>query len=207
MTECQICVFSWIIILRPKKRLMVMMMTDSDNRGRDGIEMRPTDQNLKLNSLKTRNSNKIKFRLHEIQLDVSSPAKILANLVPGVVSSKREQERCRLSSLFLLSQSETAWWPLLFALFHIDLLLWAQYGNHKTFWRILILWTTLTKMRWLWDKVQAVEILLLRSALCSQGRSCHRRRCPPLPKYYKRFNKILLPSIIKDLTKSSSKVL
>ena len=65
-----------------------MMMTDSDNRGRDGIEMRPTDQNLKLNSLKTRNSNKIKFRLHEIQLDVSSPAKILANLVPGVVLSK-----------------------------------------------------------------------------------------------------------------------
>ena len=87
---------------------MAMMMTDSDNRGRDGIEMRPTDQNLKLNSLKTRNSNKIKFRLHEIQLDVSSPAKILANLVPGVVSSKREQEQCRLSSLFLLSQSETA---------------------------------------------------------------------------------------------------
>ena len=183
MTECQICVFSWIIIFSPKKRLMVMMMTDSDNRGRDGIEMRPTDQNLKLNSLKTRNSNKIKFRLHEIQLDVSSPAKIRANLVPGVVSSKREQERCRLSSLFLLSQSETAWWPLLFALFHIDLLPWAQYDNHKTFWRILILWTTLTKMRWLWVWVQAVEILLLRSALCSQGRSCPRRRCRPPPKY------------------------
>ena len=183
MTECQICVFSWIIILSPKKRLMVMMMTDSDNRGRDGIEMRPTDQNLKLNSLKTRNSNKIKFRLHEIQLDVSSPAKIRANLVPGVISIKREQERC-LSSLFLLSQSETAWWPLLFALFHIDLLPWAQYDNHKTFWRILILWTTLTKMRWLWVWVQAVEILFLRSALCSQGRSCPRRRCPPPHKYY-----------------------
>ena len=75
MTECQICVFSWIIIFRPKKGLMVMMMTDSDNRGRDGIEMRPTDQNLKLNSLKTHNSNKIKFRLHEIQLDVSSRQK------------------------------------------------------------------------------------------------------------------------------------